>query len=366
MKAIFITREGYRLPGSRIRCYNFARELAKYDIDAGVFSYADELGAKDGERESRMGFFARARLNYSAFRRLCRDRKAVFYLQRFNYHSFAPCLAHLINGNPMVLDLDDWEMREDPRYYFGFYPSSKAHYLTRLIARRSIFCVAASRFLEGFLKGFNKNTYYLPSGVDTRAFDPGLNKEDERRVVFSWIGTFHKKEYVENIAYALECFARLRRRHPHIYFEIAGDGIYKKEVSAQIESAGGENVLLRPWIEPGDIPRYLSSVHAGLFPVLRATKFNLAKSPTKLFEYMAMAKPTVASAVGEAACIIRDGENGLLARSKEEFTDRMERLIIQAPLRRRLGDSARATVESKYSLSVLGEQLSEIFKTHCG
>ena len=46
MKVLFITREGYGLSGARVRCYNFARELAGHGIEARVFSFAEQLGAK--------------------------------------------------------------------------------------------------------------------------------------------------------------------------------------------------------------------------------------------------------------------------------------------------------------------------------
>ncbi|MFH0941120.1 MAG: glycosyltransferase, partial [Candidatus Omnitrophota bacterium] len=92
------------------------------------------------------------------------------------------------------------------------------------------------------------------------------------------------------------------------------------------------------------------------------TKFNQAKSPTKLFEYMACSKPTVSSRVGEARYIVRDGINGFLAGSQREFIEKMEALVEDENLCRRLGREARQDVERKYSLAVLGKQLSGILK----
>ena len=362
MKIIFITREGYDLPGARIRCYNFSQELTKYGIGTEVLSFSDTLGAKDGEKESQMGLREKISYNCEALGRLIKDKEAILYLQRFNYHSFAPYLAHCLKGNRIILDLDDWEMRDEPRYYFGFYPSSKAHYFTREIAKRSIFCVAASRFLEKFLLEFNPRVYYIPSGVNTELFKPSLNKPDTEKIFFSWVGTFHKKEYIENIELALNCFALLRKRYSHIYFEIMGSGIYRNDLEKIINRYNDKNILLKGWIGPDSVPQYLANIHIGLLPVARDKKFNCAESPTKLFEYMAMAKPTVSSAIGEATHIIQDGENGFLAATKEKFMEKMQKLIEDSNLRQCLGEKARQVAQNDYSLKVLGKRLYEIIK----
>lgn len=359
MKIIFITREGFHLPGARIRCYNFARELRSYGIDAEVLSFSDILGAKDGENEMCMDLREKIRYNLMAFKRLVKEKDAVFIIQRFNYHSFAPYFAHLINKNKIILDLDDWEMRENPKYYFGFYPSSKAHYFTGQIARGSIFCIAASRFLEEFLYQFNKRAYYIPSGVDTELFRPSTNCLNTDKIILSWIGTFHRREYIENIEFALDCFAILRKKYSHIFFEIRGEGIYKKDLEKKIKEYKDQNILLRDWIKPEDVPGYLDSIHIGLFPVARETKFNRSKSPTKVFEYMAMAKPVVASNIGDAKEIIYDAKNGFLAKTKEEFIEKMKMLIDNANLREKMGEEARETIERNYSLSILVSHLHE-------
>jgi glycosyltransferase involved in cell wall biosynthesis len=355
MKVIFVTREGYRLPGARVRCYNFASCLSELGVETEVLSFSDTLGAKDGENERLLSVKDKLRYNLAAFKKLRKERDAILCMQRFNYHSLAPYLAHSLCGNKLILDLDDWEIRENPRYYFGFFPASKAHYFTRRIARKSVFCIAASRFLESVLRGFNPRTYYIPTGVDTRLFKPGISHPDQDRVIFSWIGTFHRPEYVENIAFLLDCFRRLHKRLPNVTLEICGDGIYKGEIGKMIAGAGG-NVALKGWIEPGQVPGYLDTIDIGLLPVARETKFNLAKSPTKLFEYMAMGKPAVATSVGEASCVLAGENAGFLASSSDEFVDKMETLAKDPVLRSGMGKLGRTIVEEEYSLGKMASR----------
>lgn len=358
MKLIFITREGHRLAGARVRCYGFAAELRQRGFETRVLSFADHLGAVDGEEESRLRLFDKIKLNYQALRELSKDKNAVFVIQRFNYHSFAPYAAHLLHRNRIILDLDDWEMRENPEYYLGFYPSSKAHFFTRYIAGKSVFCIAASRHLERFLRGVNKKVYYVPTVVDTSLFKPAEESGAAEKLVFSWCGTLNKEEHLENIAFALDCFCGLRKRYPHIYFEIAADGTHRDALVRMVDRCQDDTITLKRWIDPDAMPGYLAGVDIGLMPLVRDNNFNRAKSPTKLFEYMSMGKPTISGKTAECSSIVRDGESGLLAGTKEEFTAKMQELIDDAQLRRRMGKEARRAVEKDFSLKVAGERLS--------
>ena len=363
MKIIFITREGYQLSGARIRCYGFASVLKNYGLEAEVLSFGDHLRAGYGEKELAMSLQEKIRLTYKAFKELIREnRETVFFIQRFNYHAFAPLLASLIRNNRRIFDMDDWDMRENPVYYFGFYPSSKAEFLTRMIAKRCNTCIAASGYLFNYLRRFNKNTHYIPTGVDLERFDFGLNKYHNSKITFSWIGTLYHKEMFENVHFIINAFNRLSNTYTHIRLEIVAQGKYFSEVKKVISAEAGlsSKIITKDWIEPEQIPIYLSGVDIGLLPLIQNSKFNLAKSPTKLFEYMAMAKPVVASNIGEAKNIISSGENGFLANTSEEFTVMMEQLIKDATLREVIGLSALHTVERSYSLDSLGKQLFEI------
>jgi len=364
MKIVFVSREGFNLSGIRIRCYGFARELQKYGIKADVFSFGDILGAKYGEEELQMPALEKSKLIYMAFKKLVRENKeSIFYIQRFNYHSFAPLLVHLFRKNKIIFDMDDWDMRENCPYYFGFYPSSKSEYLTRKIAKLSATCIGASRYLFNYLKQFNKKVYYIPTGVDVESFDPNLNKGNNDKIIFSWTGTVFHREIFENVVFIIDCFSALLNKYPHINLEITGWGKYFKEINkivAGIKTNG--KIVIKTWIHPMQMPDYLATTNIGLVPLIQNTRFNLAKSPTKLFEYMAMAKPVIASDIGEAGHIIQDGFNGFLANSKEGFIRKMEELILNQRLREDMGNLARKTVEREYSLTVLGKSLYGILQ----
>lgn len=360
MRVVFITREDNNLAGARIRCYNFAKELRGRGIDAEVLSFAADLGAKCGQGESSMNIIDRIRYNAAAIRKLMSRKDSVFIIQRLNYHSFAPYIVHLFKGNKIVLDLDDWEMREDPKYYLGLYPSSRAHFFMRTLARKSIFCIAASGFLKNALSEYNDNVSYIPTAVDTSFFKPGEMEKNSNEIVFSWVGTLDKREYIQNISFMLECFRELRQTHEHIFLDIVGDGIYRNEFNTLLRGYPDKNIRVKGWITPDEMPKYLESIDIGLYPVAVDSKFNKSKSPTKLFEYMSMSKPTVSSSIGEPAGIIRDNYNGFLADNKSRFIDSMRRMANDMDLRKNIGYNARKTIEESYSLSCAGDKICSL------
>jgi glycosyltransferase involved in cell wall biosynthesis len=261
----------------------------------------------------------------------------------------------------LIFDCDDWNIREDPKYYLGFFPSSKMEFLTKKMARRADLCIAASVFLKDFLTPFARRIEYLPTGVDTGFFDPQTNKvSQDTSVVLGWVGTAYHEDMYFNLKCLLEMFFTLAQDDDRIVLMMAGEGRYFKKIKIDAENSRfKERVKIKDWVAPDLMPAFFRGIDIGLLPLIQKTRFNRAKSPTKLFEYMAMAKPTVSSNIGEAGRIIKDGVNGFLADTPQEFLKKLKILIDDPGLRQALGGAAREDAVRDYSLEVLGKRLSD-------
>jgi len=361
-RVIFVTREGYNLSGARVRCYGFARELQKRGMETHVFSFADHGGALYGEREKEMSAREKLRLNFLAFKKLkALAENSFIFMQRFNYHSLAPFILSLKKNNTLIFDVDDWDMAENSRYYCNIFPSSKMEFLVRLFARYAGACVASSRYLYHYLKQFNGNVFYIPTGVDCEKFFPSGQAQTGDIVHLSWAGTAYHPEMGDNIAFILDCFSILSSRNKNIVLHLAGGGEYFSRLCLSIERHPCRDMIrVDGWILPDEMPNYLSGMDIGYLPLIQDTRFNKAKSPTRLFEYMAAAKPVIASRTGEARRIIIHNKTGFLAEDKEKFISYSEFLINNAGKRAEMGNAARASAEENYSLHVLGERLYAI------
>jgi glycosyltransferase involved in cell wall biosynthesis len=99
----------------------------------------------------------------------------------------------------------------------------------------------------------------------------------------------------------------------------------------------------------------------GLAPLLDDVKQRYTCG-LKALQYMAAGMPVVASAVGPLPTIVRDGENGFLATSPEEWGAALERLISERDLRLRLGAQGRIDIETRWSFAVHEESFVDALR----
>lgn len=87
-----------------------------------------------------------------------------------------------------------------------------------------------------------------------------------------------------------------------------------------------------------------------------------------VLEAMAAGCATVASTVGGIPEVLVDGENGLLVPPGDAaaLAAALARLLDDAGLRERLGDSARRTVEQQYSPEAVCGRLAAIYNDMAG
>src|SRR6185503_7140256 len=68
----------------------------------------------------------------------------------------------------------------------------------------------------------------------------------------------------------------------------------------------------------------------------------------KIFEAMAMGKPVISTTIGAEGLPVKHGADIVLADTAEDFAARTIELLAQRQTRQRMGQVARALVESRY------------------
>lgn len=109
-----------------------------------------------------------------------------------------------------------------------------------------------------------------------------------------------------------------------------------------------------PW---RDLPALLAQFDINIAPLESNNPFCHAKSEVKYIEAGLVRVPTIASRTDAFEYAIRSGDNGFLATVQQEWLDALEQLVIDASLRREMGQRAYADVLARYHPLVRGCEL---------
>jgi len=197
---------------------------------------------------------------------------------------------------------------------------------------------AGNRYLADYAWRFNQDVQIVPTTVDTDRHRPRPREETGGPVCLGWTGSPSTLKHFE---LAVPVLLRLRDRFgDRIAFKVIGDAAYREEALG---------IRGTPWREQTEIED-LGSIDIGLMP-LPDDEWAKGKCGLKALQFMAMELPVVTSPVGVNTEIIDDGHNGYLARSEDEWFERLSALIESADTRRAVGRAARQTVVDRYSVA---------------
>jgi glycosyltransferase involved in cell wall biosynthesis len=247
---------------------------------------------------------------------------------------------------PLIFDLDDaiWVPYASPTYGALLSRLLKAPGKTHFTLAAAARVIAGNHYVADYARRFNGHTDVIPTVVDTNEFTPAPRAN--ATPVLGWIGTHSSLQYLRAIVPALQELAQRRR-------------FLVRVVGAQLE-APGVTVENLPWEQAREV-RDFQSLDIGLYPLVEDA-WSLGKSGFKAVQYMACAVPVVASPVGVTRDIIREGENGFLARTPAEWLAHLSALLDDAALRRRLGERGRADAVAQWSLATYAPRFVELVR----
>ena len=155
----------------------------------------------------------------------------------------------------------------------------------------------------------------------------------------------------------LHAAARVRKQHPEISFEIAGEGAERSHLQqllrelhleAQVNLCGGV----------ADMPAF----YAGLDLLVSASRQE--GLPIALLEGMASGLPVVATRVGAVPQVVLEGVTGLLVEPEapEALAEAMEQLIDSRTLRGSLGQAGQDRIRSEFSAERMAAEYLAVYE----
>ncbi|MHB1344384.1 MAG: glycosyltransferase family 4 protein [Thermoleophilia bacterium] len=217
-----------------------------------------------------------------------------------------------------------------------------------------------------------------PNGVDPEVYRPNVDGSAVReryglkgKTVVGFIGTFGRWHGAEVLA---DAFGRLLQRRPELRDSVrlfmVGDGVTMPEVCAAVERHGiAGQVVLTGLVPQAEGPTHLAAMDILASPhVPNPDGTPFFGSPTKLFEYMAMARGIVASDLDQIGEVLEHDRTGWLVApgNADALVTGLETLIDNPLLRERLGTAARTEVVAKYTWLEHTRRIVEALKERCG
>lgn len=331
---------------SRVRFFQYVPLLEAWGFDINIAPFFDEtyLKALYGRRRARLrhiaGYYAcrlhwlRAATGYDV---VWLEKEAFPWLPAWVEEMY-------LRRVPYVMDLDDaWFHR------YGLHRSRVVRTLLgdklERIACQARSVVAGNGYLESWARRAGaKDVVRIPTAVDTDQY-PGQPAPVRDTFTVGWIGQPLTAVYLQDLAEALRQVS--------------------EDPSTRVRLVGADNVRLagvrvehRPWSEAHEVAE-IEAFDVGIMP-LPKTPWEEGKCGYKLIQYMAAARPVVASPVGVNRDLVRHGVNGYLAETTEEWVDALLRLRNDRDLRARMGLAGRGMVEAHYSVSKVVGRLAQV------
>ncbi|MFO7029256.1 glycosyl transferase group 1 [Limnospira fusiformis CCALA 023] len=286
-------------------------------------------------------------------------------------------LKKLLNPRrKLILDIDDWELSWSGGDKWRYKPS------VRNIAKDILKSDGAFRqpdhrvylkWAENFVSKadavtihtqFLQNRFggiYLPNGKDTDLFDPSLyNPKTSREKyglsdyrILMFPGAPRPYKGVEDVLIALDTL-----NQPDLRLVIVGGSPYD-DYDRQLTEKWGRWIIQLPKSSHTAMPEIVAAAHIVVVPQ-RETPATLAQFPLKLTDGMAMAKPIIATKVGDIPQILADTGYLVSPSSPSEIAEKIEFIFQHLPESAELGNRARQRCIKYYSIEAMTDILSNL------
>jgi glycosyltransferase involved in cell wall biosynthesis len=330
-----------RNPSQRYRIEQWEPLLRRAGVEVVYRPFEDaELNAvlyQRGQTARKGGLMLRALARRAGHLRDVREFDAVYILRETAL--LGPAVFERLvarSGVPYVFDFDDAVFERYVSPSNGHLSYLKFPGKTATACRLAAHVTAGNEYLADYARRFNPRVTVIPTTVDTAKYAVTPRPANEVPVV-GWTGSYSTVQHLLTLGGALRRLAARER------FRLRVIGA----PDTRLEGIEGVEVEVLPW-RPETEVEDLRPLDVGVMP-LPEDRWSRGKCGMKALQYMGLGVATVCSPVGVNTEIVRDGVNGFLAASEDEWVERLTLLLRSAELRERLGRAGRATVEERYS-----------------
>ncbi|WMT07486.1 glycosyltransferase family 4 protein [Natrinema thermotolerans] len=279
-------------------------------------------------------------------------------------------LKSRLNGQPLLLDIDDWETQFDQ---FETFSTPYIERIPRLINFNSFYYTRALESVTDLADGLTVSNSLLQQRFggqiirhvrDTEKFSPSRHSKVSCRkefdipsedIVILFFGTPRPHKGVEKLIEAVNLIGNKRVR----LLIIGGDN---SDYTASLNQTTNDRVDIRGYQPFDSIPKWYAASDIACIPQQR-TEASKGQIPAKLFDAMAMGVPIVTTAVSDIPEIVGDGGLVVEPSDTNELYQSLQTLVDDPDRRTELGQIARSRCIEKYSLRTVRPKIEALVES---
>lgn len=252
-------------------------------------------------------------------------------------------LGALSGFHPFIISVWGSDVFEFPQksFFHKFILKRNLRNADRILSTSQAMAKETSKYTE-------KNISVTPFGIDLQRFKPQKAESffEEGDIV---IGTIKSLEPAYGVDLLIKAFDAVNRKHPELPLKllIAGRGSEEEALKNLCAKLGiKDRVLFTGWIDPQKVPAYHNMID--IFAALSVAEESFGVS---VIEASACGKPVVVSDAVGFKEVVKDGITGLIVprRDSNAAAAAIEKLVLDASLRTKLGKAGREHVEKHYN-----------------
>ena len=267
-------------------------------------------------------------------------------------------------GKKLICDLDDnlWDILIDNGAYDIFKKGSQSLKVVTCILNDVHYVTCTNQYLKNVIAHNTTKTHdkikVFPNYIDLELYKYRKEFKDNAHVTGLHFGSsthfvsLADKEFIN----ALD---RIMKEYPNFTFYTIGSFFprYKINWGVRYKQGYGDTDILK-WIDK--MPEFIAQSDFMLVPLM-VNVYNRAKSSCKYLEASSTKLPGAYQRIRQYEEIIKDGENGFLCTTEQEWYEKITKLINDAQLRKEMGKKAFETAK-EWSIQVHVKEYASFFK----
>jgi glycosyltransferase involved in cell wall biosynthesis len=250
-----------------------------------------------------------------------------------------------LNGPKVVMDMNDG-------LWLPAFQSGDWKPLDQILAACDA-VIAENDHVAGYARKHSRCVHVVPDSPQIEVFDRWRDevRRDPAKVVLGWVGS---PENVGALYRILEPLEALFAKHPHLHLRVVGADA---SILPRFENVRWSN---RAIYDQEIMVRETLAFDIGLFPMFRNGD-GLARGNLKAMIYMSAGAAAICENYGENPNLIRDGANGMLAATPEEWLAKLDHLVTHTLERESVAQRGLETIRTNFTAEQVFERLTAAF-----